>query len=294
MKTGFIGLGAMGMHMARNLHRAGLLRACWNRSDAKAVALAAETGCDVARDPAALARACELIVICVSADADVLSVVDALLPGAHSGLIVIDCSTVSAATARTAAARLEKAGAEFLDCPVSGGVEGARDATLAIMCGGQESTFVRAQPVLAKMGRTVTLIGPTGFGQSTKATNQIMCAGVIQAVSEAMAFAKAEGLPLEKVIETLGKGAGSSWYFVNRAPFMARGSFPAGFRVRLHDKDLRICRDMAAERGVHLPVIEMTLVHYARLIESGHGDEDISTIFRLKDALFTRGGDAPD
>ena len=284
----------MGIHMARNLHRAGLLRACWNRSAAKAAALATETGCEVARDPAALARVCEVIVICVSADADVLGVIDALLPGAHPGLIVIDCSTVSAATARAAAARLEKSGAEFLDCPVSGGVEGARDATLAIMCGGHEATFVRAQPVLTRMGRTVTLIGPTGFGQSTKATNQIMCAGVIQAVSEAMAFAKAEGLPLDRVIETLGKGAGSSWYFVNRAPFMARGSFPAGFRVRLHDKDLRICRDMAAERGVHLPVIEMTLVHYARLIEAGHGDEDISTIFRLKDALFTRDGDAPD
>ncbi len=293
MNTGFIGLGAMGMHMARNLHRAGLLGGCWNRSQPKSAALAAETGCQAATDPAALARASEVIVICVSADADVLGVVAALAPGVHPGLIVIDCSTVSAATAREAAARLAKLGADFLDCPVSGGVEGAREATLAIMCGGTEATFARAQPVLAKMGRTVTHVGPTGFGQSTKATNQIMCAGVIQAVSEAMAFAKAEGLPLDKVIETLGKGAGSSWYFVNRAPFMARGSFPAGFRVRLHDKDLKICRDMAAARGVHLPVIEMTLVHYARLIEAGFGDEDISTIFRLKDALFSDGGGAP-
>jgi 3-hydroxyisobutyrate dehydrogenase len=216
-----------------------------------------------------------------------------MLPGVRPGLIVVDCSTVSAATAREAAARLGAAGADFLDCPVSGGVEGARDATLAIMCGGTPAAFARAEPVLAKIGRTVTRIGPTGFGQATKATNQIMCAGIIQAVAEAMAFAKAEGLPLEQVIETLGKGAGSSWYFVNRAPFMARGSFPAGFRVRLHDKDLKICRDMAAGHGAHLPVIEMTLAHYARLIESGHGDEDISTIFRLKDALFARGG-APD
>ena len=293
MKTGFIGLGAMGMHMARNLGRAQLLHACWNRSVDKAVGLATETGARVAADPAALAREVELVILCVSADADVLGVIDAMLPGVGAGLIVVDCSTVSAATAREAAARLRAAGAEFLDCPVSGGVEGARDATLAIMCGGSAEAFERAQPILARMGRTVTHIGPTGFGQATKATNQIMCAGIIQAVSEAMAFAKAEGLPLEKVIETLGKGAGSSWYFVNRAPFMARGSFPAGFRVRLHDKDLKICRDMAAVHGVHLPVIEMTLVHYARLIASGHGDEDISTIFRLKDALFARGG-APD
>jgi 3-hydroxyisobutyrate dehydrogenase len=280
----------MGAHMARNLGRAGLLAGVWNRSRDKAVALAAETGCEVATDPAALARDADVVVLCVSADADVLAVVDALLPAARPGLIVIDCSTVAAATARDAAARLARAGAGFLDCPVSGGVEGARDATLAIMCGGTAQAFARARPVLEKLGRTVAHIGPTGFGQATKATNQIMCAGIIQAVSEAMAFAKAEGLPLDKVIDTLGKGAGSSWYFVQRAPFMARGSFPAGFRVRLHDKDLRICRDMAAGHGVQLPVVETTLAHYAQLIASGHGDDDISTIFRLKDALFARGG----
>ncbi|HXQ32015.1 MAG TPA: NAD(P)-dependent oxidoreductase [Steroidobacteraceae bacterium] len=290
MKTGFIGLGAMGAHMARNLHRAGLLAGVWNRGRERAQAFAAETGCALAADPAALAHSVEVIVMCVSADADVLGIVDALLPGARAGLVVIDCSTVAAATARDAAGRLARAGADFLDCPVSGGVEGARDATLAIMCGGTAEAFARARPVLEKMGRTVVHIGPTGFGQATKATNQIMCAGIIQAVAEAMAFAKAEGLPLDKVIDTLGKGAGSSWYFVNRAPFMARGSFPPGFRIKLHDKDLRICRDMAVRYGVHLPVIETTLAQYALLIESGHGDEDISSIFRLKDALFTSGG----
>ena len=113
-----------------------------------------------------------------------------------------------------------------------------------------------------------------------------MCAGIIQAVGEAMAFAHAEGLPLDRLIETLGKGAGSSWYFVNRAPFMANNHFPAGFRVRLHDKDLRICRDMAAKRGAVLPVVESTLHEYERLIEGGFGDEDISSIYRLKSALF--------
>jgi 3-hydroxyisobutyrate dehydrogenase len=290
VKTGFIGLGAMGLSMARNLHKAGLLGGVWNRSIDKARALAAETGCAVATDPAALARASDALVLCVSADADVLGLVDALAPGAHPGLVVIDCSTVAASTAREAAARLARAGAAFLDCPVSGGVEGARDGTLAIMCGGSVEAFERARPVLAALGRTVTHMGPNGFGQAAKATNQIMCAGVIQAVAEAMAFAKAEGLPLDKVIETLGKGAGSSWYFVNRAPFMARGSFPAGFRVRLHDKDLGICHDMAAARGVELPVVETTRRQYRQLVESGHGDEDISTIFRLTDALFARAG----
>jgi 3-hydroxyisobutyrate dehydrogenase len=224
--------------------------------------------------------------MCVSADADVLAVVDALLPAIRPGTIVIDCSTVSGDTARSAAHRLRERGAQFLDAPVSGGVEGARDGTLAIMVGGDATAFERAMPVLQAMGKTVAHFGASGSGQAAKATNQIMCAGVIQAVAEAMAFAKSEELPLDKLIETLGKGAGSSWYFVNRAPNILRDSYPPGFRVRLHDKDLKICRAMAARHGVQLPLIEMTLVHYRRLIEQGHGDEDISTLFRLKDALF--------
>jgi len=291
LATGFIGLGAMGRGMARNLHEAGLLRGLWNRTAPVARELAAELGVSTADSPSALAAGCDIVVLCVSADSDVLEIVGAMLPGLRHGAIVIDCSTVSADTARTAAERLATIGAEFLDAPVSGGVEGARDGTLAIMVGGATEAFERAQPVFAAMGRTVTHMGPTGAGQAAKATNQIMCAGIIQAVGEAMAFAKAEGLPLEKLIDTLGKGAGSSWYFVNRAPNMVRGSYPAGFRVHLHQKDLRICRDMAARHGVELSVVEATLEHYRQLVERGHGDEDISTIFRLKDALFAQ--DAP-
>jgi 3-hydroxyisobutyrate dehydrogenase len=205
----------------------------------------------------------------------------------RAGAIVIDCSTVGADTAREAAQRVAARGASFLDAPVSGGVEGARDGTLAIMVGGPEPTFDRAQPVFKALGRAVMRFGDNGTGQAAKATNQIMCAGIIQAVAEAMAFARAEGLPLMPLIETLGKGAGSSWYFVHRAPNMVRNAYPAGFRVRLHEKDLEICRDMAARHGVALPVIEATLADYRELIAQGHGDEDISTIFRLKDALFT-------
>lgn len=286
MNTGFVGLGAMGAHMARNLHRAGLLKGVWNRSPEKAMALAAELPTRAYTDLAALAADCDVIILCVSADADVRSVVAALKPGLKSAAIVIDCSTVSAATAREMHTLLMKQGVGFLDCPVSGGVEGARLGTLAMMAGGEQSVFDRARPVLEKLGKTVAYLGPSGAGQAAKATNQIMCAGIIQAVAEAMAFAKAEGLPLEKVIETLGQGAGSSWYFVNRAPFMAKGSFPAGFRVRLHDKDLRICRDMAAAHGATLPVVESTLAEYARLIDSGHADEDISSIYLLKSKLF--------
>jgi 3-hydroxyisobutyrate dehydrogenase len=286
MRTGFIGLGAMGLHMARNLHRAGLLTAVWNRTQEKSRALAAETGCSVARDALELASRCEAIVICVSADPDVLEIVGKLRAGLAPGGLVIDCSTVSADTARRAATELAVNRIDFLDCPVSGGVEGARDATLAIMVGGERQAFERAAAILQALGRTVTHFGPSGAGQAAKATNQIMCAGIIQAVAEAMAFAKAEGLPLEKLIDTLSKGAGSSWYFVNRAPNMVRGSYPAGFRVRLHDKDLRICRDMAAKHGVRLPLIDMTLLDYRRLIEQGFGDEDISSLFRLQTAFF--------
>jgi 3-hydroxyisobutyrate dehydrogenase len=224
-------------------------------------------------------------------------VVGALLPSLRPGTIVIDCSTVSAVTAREAARRVATRQAAFLDAPVSGGVEGARDGTLAIMVGGPEEAFGRARPVFAAMGRAATRFGDNGAGQSAKATNQIMCAGIIQAVAEAMAFAKAEGLPLTPLIETLGQGAGSSWYFVHRAPNMVKNAYPAGFRVRLHDKDLRICREMAARHGVALRVVETTLADYRGLIEQGHGDEDISTIFRLKDALFGvdggTGGDPP-
>jgi 3-hydroxyisobutyrate dehydrogenase len=286
LAVGFVGLGAMGRGMARNLHRAGLLRGVWNRTQVPAAELASELGCVAAGSPAELAALCDVVVLCVSADADVLEVVDALAPALRPGSIVIDCSTVSAGTAREAAHRLAAHQVEFLDAPVSGGVEGARDATLAIMVGGAEAALERARPVLEAMGRAVTHFGPSGAGQAAKATNQIMCAGIIQAVGEAMAFAKAEGLPLEALIGTLGKGAGSSWYFVNRAPNMVRGAYPPGFRVHLHDKDLRICRDMAARHGVQLPVVETTLQHYRQLIEQGYGDEDISTIFRLKDALF--------
>jgi 3-hydroxyisobutyrate dehydrogenase len=287
MRIGFVGLGAMGASMARNLHSAGLLAGVWNRTHDKAAALAAQLQVPAFESLPALAAACEAVVVCVSADADVRAVIAALRPGLQTGAIVIDCSTVGAGTARDMHRELAAAGIGFLDCPVSGGVEGARAATLAIMIGGDEAVFERARPILEKLGRTITYMGASGAGQAAKATNQIMCAGIIQAVAEAMAFAKAEGLPLDRLIETLGKGAGSSWYFVNRAPFMAKENYPAGFRVRLHDKDLRICRQMAAVHGAKLPVVESTLEEYARLIAEGHGDEDISSIYRLKAALFS-------
>lgn len=276
----------MGAHMARSLHRAGFLTGVWNRTAHKATALAEELRCLAFTSLAELAGNCEAVVICVSADEDLRAVVAGLEPGLNPNMIVMDCSTVAAGTARDLRTQLDALGVGFLDCPVSGGVEGARTAALAIMVGGDEPVYSRALPILQAMGKNVAYLGPSGAGQAAKATNQIMCAGIIQAVGEAMAFAHAEGLPLDQLIELLGKGAGSSWYFVNRAPFMAHNNYPAGFRVRLHAKDLRICREMAAKRGAQLPVVESTLAQYAQLVVQGFGDEDISAIYRLKSKLF--------
>ena len=278
----------MGAPMARNLHKAGYLAAVWNRSEAKATALADELRCAAPGTPAELAKLCNVIVLCVSADDDVRAVVEALAPGLAHDTLVVDCSTVSADTARWAEQFLATRGARFLDAPVSGGVEGAQKGALAIMVGGAPDAFDAAKPVLSALGKTVEYFGPSGSGQATKATNQIMCAGIIRACAEAMAFAGAHGLPLDRVISTLGAGAGSSWYFVHRAPNMVRRSYPAGFRVKLHAKDLAICRDMAARFGVSLPVVDSMLAEYAELIALGHGDEDISATHRLKEALFRR------
>lgn len=276
----------MGAPMAKNLHRAGLLEAVWNRSGDKALALGVELGCKSPASLADFAALVDVVVVCVSADADVRSVIEGLAPGLRQGALVIDCSTVSAETARWAEEFLAARSARFIDAPVSGGVEGAQKGTLAIMTGGDAAAFEAARPILQAMGKTIEHFGPAGSGQATKATNQIMCAGIIRACAEAMAFAGAHQLPLERVVSTLGAGAGSSWYFVHRAPNMVRGSYPAGFRIRLHAKDLRICRDMAASFGVSLPVVDSMLAEYALLMDQGYGDEDISATHRLKQALF--------
>ncbi|HLA72596.1 MAG TPA: NAD(P)-dependent oxidoreductase [Steroidobacteraceae bacterium] len=286
LRVGFAGLGAMGAPMAKNLHKAGLLAAVWNRSADKAQVLVAELGCPAPASLDKFASTLNAVVICVSADGDVRSVIEAMAPGLAKGTLVIDCSTVSADTARWAEAFLAAREVRFLDAPVSGGIEGAKNGALAIMCGGEPAAFEASKPILAAMGKTIEHFGPAGSGQATKATNQIMCAGIIRACAEAMAFAGAHRLPLERVVSTLGAGAGSSWYFVHRAPNMVRGSYPAGFRIKLHAKDLGICRDMAARFGVSLPVVDSMLAEYAELIAKGYGDEDISATHRLKQALF--------
>ena len=286
MKTGVIGLGAMGAPMARNLHRAGHLEAIWNRTLSTAEQLGAELGVAVATDPAALAERCELLVLSVSADRDVLDVVQSLLPGLHAGSMVLDTSTVSRDTAREAAALLKTVGADFLDAPVSGGIEGARQGTLAMMIGGDAAVIERISAVLDAIAARVAHMGPVGAGQATKAINQVMAAGMNQAVTEALAFAEALDLPLDRVIDVVGSGAAGNWFLQHRGTSMTQGKFDPGFRVALHHKDLAICKQMAEQFDTALPVVEMTLIHYRRLMEAGFGDEDISALFREKQKLF--------
>lgn len=280
----------MGAGMAANLARAGLLTAVWNRTAAKAQRFAAEHGVKAATDPAEAARAAEVIFTCVAADADVLEVVEAMAPGLAAGKLVVDCSTLSVDGARAAAEAVGAAGAQFLDAPVSGGAEGARDGQLVMMVGGDPTLLERIRPLLAPMSKAVIHMGSeVGAGQATKAVNQIMAAGVAQAVTEALAFGQAHGLDMEKVIEVVGGGAAGNWLVNHRGRSMTAGEFAAGFKVALHHKDLAIVRRMADAHGVALPVVEMTLHHYQRLMERGHGEEDISALFRLKREMFEKG-----
>lgn len=283
MKVGVIGLGAMGAPMARNFHKYGLLHAVWNRSPERAKAMTDETGVRIAKSPADLARICDFIVTCVSRDQDVIDMATQLTQGIQPGAIVADTSTVSAATAREAARILKDKGAHFLDCPVSGGTEGAIKGTLAMMVGGEPEVFARAQLALSAIAGKVVHIGPTGSGQACKAVNQLMIAGIYEAVAEAIAFGQSLGLDMQRVIEVLSTGAAASWVLTNRSGNMLNMNFPLGFKVALHHKDLEICRAMARDAdGTLLPVAERMLAHYAELMRQGYGDEDVSAVFRLK------------
>ncbi len=284
MQAGVIGLGAMGQGIAANLAGAGALAAVWNRTRERAEAFAAEHGAAVAADPAAVAAAADAVFISVSADADLLEVVDALVPGLAPGKAVIDTSTVAPDTARTAAERVRAAGAEFLDAPVSGGPEGARQGTMVMMAGGDAATLERIRPLLEPVCSAAHHMGPSGAGQATKAVNQIVVAGVIQGVAAGLAYGEGQGLDLEQVIEVVGAGAAGNWQLRNRGPNVAQGRFPPGFKLALHRKDLGIVRDVLAAQGIELELIERTLADYDRLIAQGRGEEDISALYRLRTA----------
>jgi 3-hydroxyisobutyrate dehydrogenase len=285
METGFIGLGAMGKYMAINLSKAGYLKTVFNRTTKKTEIFKKEYKCLVSNSPSELATRCRLIIISVSRDQDVLDIVKQLITKISSNSIIVDTSTTSSKTAKKATDLLKKVNSYFLDAPVSGGVEGAKNGTLAMMVGGEKQVLKEARPVLNVIAKNIVHIGPTGSGQATKAVNQIMAAGMNQAVTEALAFGEAMNLPMEKVIKIVSTGAAGNWFLDHRGETMLSGKFEPGFKLSLHQKDLSICQSMVGSISENaLPIIEMTLIHYKKLINDGYGDEDISALFRLKQA----------
>ena len=278
MKVGMIGLGAMGLGMARNLAKAGFLRGVYNRTTAKTLEFKVATY----DSPEALAAEVDIVLICVSADQDVIGLVEAIAKTIKPGSIVVDLSTVSSDTAQKAAAILLKKEVNFLDAPVSGGVEGAKNGTLAMMVGGNIKALEKARPVLEAIAKRIIHIGDTGSGQATKAANQIMCAGINQAVTEALAFAQSQGLEIDKVIDVISGGAAGNWFLEHRGYTMTQDIFTPGFKLALHHKDLKICQTMAAQSDIAIPLADMTVINYEQLMNDGYGDEDISALYRLK------------
>ena len=281
MQVGFIGLGAMGHSMAGHLATRGLLAVVGNRTQAKADTFAAERAVRVAAHAVAFAE-CDVVALCVPADADVLANVEALAGVLRAGAIVVDHSTVSTATARAAAETLRERGIGFLDAPVSGGVEGARLGTLSVMVGGDAETLERARPALEAYSARITLMGDTGAGQATKAVNQVLVAGINEAVCEGLALGVAHGLQPERLLPTLMAGAAGNWVLDKRGATMLRGEFAPGFKCAHLLKDLRIVQGMAHEAGVSTVVIDQALADYAALVEAGMGEADTSALITRK------------
>ena len=282
MKAGMIGIGAMGLGIANNIAQEGLLEIVFNRTKNKADMLAAELNLKSADSPQQLAEQVNLVLICVSADEDVLQMVTAVAETINPGSIVVDLSTISGETAIKAADILSEKQVYFLDAPVSGGVEGAKNGTLAMMVGGDEIALEKVRPVLHALTGRIVYMGRTGSGQATKAVNQIMAAGINQAVTEALAFGQAQGLAMDKVIDVISGGAAGNWFLQHRGATMTEGTFEPGFKLALHYKDLNICKTMSQKVKVSTALVDKTLADYEKLMELGFGDEDISALYRLK------------
>jgi 3-hydroxyisobutyrate dehydrogenase len=282
LNVGVIGLGAMGAPMARHLAAAGLLAGVWNRTTERAMTLADDLGVAAASDPAALARSSNVLLTCVSADQDLEAVIQAALPGLASGDIVIDTSTVSPTVTRKLSADLVAQGIGLVDAPVSGGVEGARKGTLSVMAGGDCADIERIRPVLEAISARITHMGPVGSGQATKAVNQVMVAGINEAVCEALAFGEKLNLPSERLIEVLSAGAAGNWFLDHRGRTMLADRFEPGFKCGLLLKDLGICRSLAQELDMSLTMTDAAIEDYQRLVDDGGFDEDTSALIRLK------------
>jgi len=284
MKLAFIGIGVMGGPMAGHLAQAGHTVTVYNRSRAKVQAWAAQYQGSAADTPAEAARDADIVFSCVGNDNDLREVTIGA-NGAFNAMkrdaIFVDHTTVSAAVAQELHAAARAKGLHFLDAPVSGGQSGAEQGILTVMVGGDAEPYARAEPVIAHFARAVTLMGPAGSGQKTKMVNQICVAGVIQGLSEGLAFALHAGLDAKRAVDVISKGAATSWQMENRGKTMIDGKFDFGFAVDLMRKDLRIAMEEARANGAQLPAIALIDQFYARLQEQGDGRMDTSSLIKL-------------
>jgi 3-hydroxyisobutyrate dehydrogenase len=281
-RVGFVGLGTMGLFMASNLARAGFSLTVWNRTAARADDVVA-LGATLAATPAEVGRASDIVVACLTDSPQVEEVVfgnDGLAEGLAKGSLFIDCSTLSPLKAQEFAERLAKGGVDMLDAPVSGGSEGAKNAALSIMVGGDEAAFSRADAVFAAMGKSITHLGPVGAGQWAKAINQVILSGVYLGVAEGVTLGLKAGLDVEKVISAIKGGAAGSWVLENRSGRMIDDDYPLGFKISLHRKDLGIGLELAHSVGASLPVASLAATFEDGLIAQGFGDDDNSALAR--------------
>ena len=285
-KVAFLGLGVMGFPMAGHLALAGHDVTVYNRSAAKAQAWSQEFKGGSAATPRAAAAGRDLVFCCVGNDADLRSVVlgpDGAFAGMKPGAVFVDHTTASANIARELFAEAKKLGLQFVDAPVSGGQAGAQNGLLTVMCGGEPAAFEAARPVAMAFARAFTLLGPSGAGQLAKMVNQIAIAGLVQGLSEAIAFGQKAGLDMLQVLEVIGKGAAQSWQMDNRGKTMIEGKFDYGFAVDWMRKDLGLVLDEAKRNGATLPVTALVDQFYADVQAKGGKRWDTSSLItRLK------------
>ncbi len=285
-KVAFLGLGVMGFPMAGHLALAGHDVTVYNRTPAKAQAWTGEYQGRAAATPKAAVEGCDLVFCCVGNDDDLRSVVlgtEGALAGMKRGAILVDHTTASANVARELSAHARGLGVQFIDAPVSGGQAGAQNGLLTVMCGGEAAAFDTARPVAMAFARAVTLLGPSGAGQLAKMVNQIAIAGMVQALSEAIAFGQQAGLDMAQVLDVIGKGAAQSWQMDNRGKTMIEGKFNHGFAVDWMRKDLGLCMDEAKRNGARLPVTALVDQFYADVQQAGGRRWDTSSLItRLK------------
>ncbi len=285
-QVAFLGLGVMGFPMAGHLVAKGHQVTVWNRTAAKAEAWVARHGGQAAASAREAALGAEFVMACVGNDDDLRQVctgADGAFAGMDPGAIFVDHTTVSARVTRELSGIAVARGLGFVDAPVSGGQAGAENGVLSIMCGGTGSDYAAAEPVMAAYARVCRLLGGSGAGQLAKMMNQICIAGLMQGLSEALAFGQKAGLDGEKVVEVISQGAAGSWQMVNRHKTMLKDEFDFGFAVDWMRKDLAICLATADEIGARLPVTALVDQFYkdVQLMEGGRNDTS-SLIRRLK------------